>query len=83
MRRRRQREPHPKGWDAVNQWVEAALKWIGERVGYALGALVHQCVAFLLGLVGAMGRYLLGRYWDNLRWLARAVFSAISLVILW
>ena len=49
------------GWNAVNRWVEAALKWIEERVGYALGALVHQCVAFLLGLVDAMGRYLLGR----------------------
>ena len=52
-----------EGLDLINHWVEAALKWLGERVGYALGALAHQLLAFLLNLIDAMGFYLFGDYW--------------------
>ena len=39
------------GWARINAWVESVLKWIGERLGHALGALLHQLVTFLIGLV--------------------------------
>ena len=38
----------------VNAWFGAALKWLGERIGHALGAILHEVIAFLMGMVNAM-----------------------------
>ena len=39
----------------LNTWVEAALKCFGERIGHALGALLHQLLAFVMGLIDVIG----------------------------
>eukprot|EP00959_Pyramimonas_sp_CCMP1952_P259684 5429643-Pyramimonas_sp.AAC.1 len=56
--------------ERANSFVESVLKWLGERMGYALGAFLHQLIAFIMGLVDSLGRYLLGAYWARLQWAA-------------
>ena len=66
----------------VNAWAESALKWFGERIGHALGALLHQLLTFVMGLIDAMGSYLLGAYWARLQWAVMGLAVAGILTVL-
>ena len=77
-------EPQAKaaGMALINSRDEAALKWFGVRIGYALGALLLQLLAVVMGLIDAMGAYLLGSYWKKFQWavMGLAVMGIIAVL---
>eukprot|EP00959_Pyramimonas_sp_CCMP1952_P010133 211822-Pyramimonas_sp.AAC.1 len=58
------------------------LKWLGEKLGHALGALLHQLITFLIGLVDAMGQYLFGAFWARLQWAAMGLVAMVMEAVL-